>query len=124
MRLFRLLLSVPFLIGLSLAAETKNCGCACCKGKEVCCCNAEKSPKEEGHPLKGLVLDVKTEKGALLVKHEAIPGFMGAMTMLFQVDAAELKRVSKGDRIEAVIYTKDDMWRLRDIRISTEATGK
>jgi protein SCO1 len=38
--------------------------------------------------------------GTLLVQHEEIPDFMPAMTMPFHVDAADVKDLAAGDRVE------------------------
>lgn len=46
------------------------------------------------------------------IKHEAIPGFMGAMTMGYPVkDPAEFSKLSVGEPITATVYEKgDDFW--------------
>ena len=46
------------------------------------------------------------------IKHEEIKGFMGAMTMGYQVkDPAEFSKLSVGEPITATVYqTPDDMW--------------
>ena len=117
---------------LSHAAEaSKNCGCACCKGKEVCCCHsgdekpeakADAAPAPKLHPLKGVVMDVMAEKSALIVKHEEIPGVMRAMTMMFRVDADVLTRVKKGDAITAQMgRDENNKWILRDVQVVAPA---
>lgn len=131
MKLRRLTLALLSLLPVALfAAEpAKNCGCACCKGKEVCCCNSgeeksmaksEAAPAPQLHPLKGVVVDVITEKSALVVKHEDIPGVMRAMTMMFRVEAEVLTRVKKGDAITAQMGRDEDKkWILRDVKVVT-----
>lgn len=96
---------------LFAAEQAKNCGCECCKGKETCCCHEEKTspekPDEAGrHPLKGVIVDVLADQSALLVKHEEIPGYMPAMTMMFKVDTATLKAAGKGRRITATLVQR------------------
>lgn len=118
-------------LALFAADNPKNCGCACCKGKEVCCCHAGEAtapnakadsapnakPAETArHPLKGVVVEVRTERGALLVKHEAIPGYMMAMTMLFKVDAATLKAVKTGAAITGTLVERGDDYYLEDVK--------
>ena len=110
-----------------LAADAaKNCGCSCCKGKDVCCCNtpaaadkpaadagtAEKKPDgAKRHPVRGVIVEVQSDQSSLLVKHEEIPGFMPAMTMLFKVSAADLKAAPKGATITAQLIERDgDFW--------------
>lgn len=108
---------------LLAADQPKNCGCACCKGKEVCCCHEKESAApadstapakaEVRHKLKGIVVDIRAADSALLVKHEPIAGFMPAMTMLFKVDAATLAAAKKGTAIAATLVERDgDFWLL------------
>jgi Cu/Ag efflux protein CusF len=67
------------------------------------------------HPLTGVVMAVMPEKTALLVKHEAVPGVMRAMTMMFKVEPAVLERVKRGDAIRARLSRRDDGWWLTEI---------
>ena len=104
------------------AKAAKNCGCACCKGKDVCCCredaaSADTKPADAAkrHPVKGVIVDVYAEKSALMVKHEAIPGYMPAMTMLFKVDAATLQAAAKGQAIAATLVERDGEFWLEDV---------
>jgi Cu/Ag efflux protein CusF len=69
------------------------------------------------HPLKGVVVDVMTDKSALLVKHEEIPGVMKAMTMLLKVDEAALKAAKKGDIITGQLTGKSDGWWLEAVAV-------
>jgi Cu/Ag efflux protein CusF len=115
----------------SVAADpAKHCGCACCQGKEDCCCRevdkaatSEPTPAPEAkpaetarHPLKGVVVEVRAAKHALLVKHEAIPGYMMAMTMLFRVDDRSLAAVKAGDAITGTLIERGDDYWLEDIQ--------
>lgn len=106
---------LPFVAAAADAA--KNCGCACCKGKPVCCCHAgEKSDAAETHPLRGEIVAVSADHTELTVKHEAIPDFMPAMTMVFKVDASAGARLKAGQKISALLYRRgEDFW-LRDIK--------
>lgn len=116
-----LALSLP-----TLRADEKSCEkCACpdCKGKSACCCDEEKStdtdkkPTEaEHHPLKGVIVDVYAAKSALMVRHEEIPGYMHAMTMLFKVDTATLRTAKKGAAITAVLVERDGEYYLEDVK--------
>lgn len=79
--------------------------------------SAEK-PAPKFHPLKGVIVEVVTEKQALVVKHEDVPGVMRAMTMLFRVDAATLAKVKKGDAITAQMgRDENNKWCLRDVQV-------
>ena len=46
------------------------------------------------------------------IKHDAIPGFMNAMTMGYPVkDQTEFSQLKVGDEINATVYVRDDdMW--------------
>lgn len=105
------------------AATAKNCGCECCKGKEVCCCKIETSATKPGvtaerHPLRGIITAMYAERSAIMVKHEEIPGVMRAMTMLFMVDAATLKSVQKGEAITGMMSRQGDDWWLHEVKKS------
>ena len=105
----------------------KNCGCECCKGKEVCCCHepaaadqtagaAKKSAATTRYPLRGVITDIFAGRSALLVKHEAIPGYMPAMTMLFKVEAATLKAAKKNQTITGTLVRRDGEFWLEDVQ--------
>lgn len=68
-----------------------------------------------GHPLKGVVLEIIEGRSSLLVKHEEIPGFMKAMTMLLKVDAPTLAAAKKGQVITATLIKKSDGWWLENV---------
>ncbi|MDO8540148.1 MAG: copper-binding protein [Opitutaceae bacterium] len=108
-----------------LAAADNNCGCSCCEGKEVCCCRAPKAQATaaKSHPLRGVIVDVRPDESALMVRHEAIPGVMRAMTMLFKVDPATLKVVRKGQTITGQMSREGDEWRLHDVKVVAPAPG-
>lgn len=82
---------------------------------------AEKSAPKT-YPLTGVVVEVMTEKQALLVKHDEIPGVMRAMTMLFRVEADVLAQVKKGDAIKAQLgRNEENKWILRDVQVVAPA---
>jgi Cu/Ag efflux protein CusF len=116
---------LAFLLGsaTAFAAPGENCGCSCCKDRpkgEACCCNepakAETAAAVKRHPLKGVITSVLPERSALMVKHEEIPGYMRAMTMMFKVDAATVKAARKGQAITAQMSRQGDDWVLEDVR--------
>ena len=105
------------------AAPGVNCGCSCCKDRpkgEACCCNepakAESAAEVKRYPLKGVITSVLPDRSALMVKHEEIPGFMRAMTMMFKVDAATLKSAKKGGAVTGMMSRRGDDWILEDVR--------
>jgi len=73
--------------------------------------------KADTHPLRGVIVDVYREPPALLVDHEEIPGFMGAMTMRFEVDAATATAVQKGQQITARLRFHNGNWRLDQVQV-------
>ena len=97
-------------LSLTTLAACKHDSCDCEKPKAVAATPAAT------HPLKGIIVDILSDRSALLVKHEAIPGFMAAMTMLFKVDAATLAAAKKGDAITGQLSRKDDDWILTDVK--------
>ena len=69
------------------------------------------------HPLKGVVTGILADRSALLVKHEAIPGVMRAMTMMFKVDAATLKNAKEGQAITGLMSRQGDAWVLEEVKV-------
>ncbi len=72
------------------------------------------------HALRGVIVAIDAEKSAFRVKHEAIPGVMGAMTMQFKVDAAALKTFKAGESITALMSRHGTAWVLEDIKAVTK----
>ncbi|MBC7366863.1 MAG: copper-binding protein [Undibacterium sp.] len=68
------------------------------------------------HALRGVIVAIDAEKSAFRVRHEAIPGVMGAMTMQFKVDATALKTFKAGDPITALMSRQGTAWALEDIK--------
>lgn len=64
------------------------------------------------YPVKGVVVEVREGGTNLVVKHEAIPGFMPAMTMPFQVkDPRQTASVHAGDAITfRLVVTDVESW--------------
>jgi protein SCO1/2 len=76
-------------------------------------CAAPKPPAKE-YQMRGEVMGLDAPDHVATIKHEAIPGFMGAMTMGYPVkDPAEFSKLSVGEPITATIYQSqsgDDFW--------------
>jgi Cu/Ag efflux protein CusF len=79
---------------------------------------------ERRHPLRGVITAVQADRSAIMVKHEAIPGVMRAMTMLFRVDAATLKSAKQGQTITALMSRQADEWWLHDVKVVETAPTK
>lgn len=124
------ILSSLLLPSLLTAAETtQHCGCDCCQGAKICCCQpaavaeqpAVPAEQPKAHPVKGVIMGLMPEKTALLVKHEEVPGVMRAMTMMFKVDPAVLERVKRMDAIQAKMQRRTDGWWLLDVEVLAPA---
>jgi Cu/Ag efflux protein CusF len=75
------------------------------------------------HELHGKVIEVNTGTKSLKVDHEAVPGWMAAMTMSYAVDKeAVLKEVKPGDQITATVYDGD--FSLHNVRVVKLKTTK
>lgn len=61
-----------------------------------------KQPEAQHYPLHGRIISVDELGHQLIIDHDAIPGFMEAMTMPYSVaDNAMLEQVGPGDEIRA-----------------------
>jgi len=82
--------------------------------------------KTKRYDLRGVVVDTKPATDEITVQHEAIPGFMPAMTMPYTVkDPGALREVMPGDAITAVAVSVDNgktYW-LENVRI-TDKSGR
>ncbi len=104
----------------SLVLAKPDCECGADQCTPACTCEqtADDQPANPGHPLTGVVQSVMADRQALLVKHEEIPGFMRAMTMMFRVAPAILQQVKAGDAITATLHrSEDNVWYLDDVMV-------
>jgi len=105
------------LAALAIAiASSRAASCDCCKAPATLSGDVSASteaPKK--YPLKGVITDLVPDESALMVKHEAIPGVMKAMTMMFTVDPAVLQAVKKGDAITGLLSHADGKWLLESV---------
>jgi protein SCO1/2 len=76
--------------------------------------------------LTGKIISVDKQGGTAMVDHQAIPGFMDAMTMAYPVpDAAALAALGPGDEITAdVVVPTDDPPHLENIVVTKKGNGK
>jgi protein SCO1 len=95
----------------------------------VFCASCGKAPVEtktqsqaKRYSLKGKVTGVDKATHEVLVDHEAIPGFMGAMEMPYPVaDAASLDKIAKGDEIRADLVVTEGRPVLENIVVTKKA---
>jgi protein SCO1 len=80
-------------------------------------CTAGSSPAATRYPLTGQLLAVQLDTGQVLVKHEAVPGYMDAMTMPFQVaDRTTIRDRRPGDLIGATLVVNGQRSHLEDVQ--------
>ncbi len=107
-------------------------GCAPSPSVPVSSAGSEKAPDRavKDHKLVGVVREVPAGSRQVVIKHEAIPGFMGAMTMPFTLDDEDLlAELHPGDEVEGLlrVATVGDEVRsyaLRDLRVTRPATAE
>ena len=82
----------------------------------VAVASAQPKGKKE-YVFRGKVEKVDASAKSLTVNNEAIPGWMGAMSMAYKVDKADevLKVVKVGDQITAKVYDQD--FTLYEVRV-------
>src|ERR1700737_1595904 len=95
-----------------LAMAMAMASLAACRGKD-----SSQSLTATRYPFHGVVREVKNGGADLLVEHEAIPGFMGAMTMLFPAHGPpEVSRaLLPGDSIDATLVVEESRYWLEAI---------
>ncbi len=82
------------------------------------------------YTLKGVVRSVDPEGGHVVIRHEAIPGFMGAMTMPFKpADESVLGLLRPGDEVEGVLHVERQDgavrdYQLRDLKVAKPAAPR
>ncbi len=80
-----------------------------------------KVPALKSYPVVGIVRAVDERAGVLTLRHEAIPGYMDAMTMPFDVAAPAdrnlLNDIRPGDKIEATLKVEGDGATLNGLEI-------
>lgn len=75
------------------------------------------------YTIHGKVLEVEAKKNQILLQHEAVPGFMEAMTMAYKVaDPAAVGELHRNDRISATLAVLPSGAELRNIVITGQGT--
>ena len=104
---------------LALGAGLLALAAPACKRADSTAANATAAAgetAEKRYPLTGEIVKIDAVRRTLLVRHEAIPDFMPAMTMEFSVGAGDLANAKEGQRIRAeLVMGKDDDARLEKI---------
>jgi len=77
---------------------------------------------EQRYPIKGKIVNVDKRGLAVTVAHEAIPGYMDAMTMPFKLkDSSLLDVMADGDRLQAVLVVSGTRSWLEEVVVSRES---
>jgi protein SCO1 len=106
-RAARLLFALPLILSLAAAA-----------------CHTNTNQARRYH-LRGTVVQVDKPQQHLVINHEEIRGFMGAMTMPYPVaDARTLDQVSVGDQITADVVVGQGEIRLENVVVVKKGEGK
>jgi len=85
-------------------------------------CGRQPSQKAERFELKGKVIGVDKRDSTVSIAHEAIPGYMDAMTMPFKLkDERLLKDLAEGDRVQATLVVSGLRSWLEDVVVMREA---
>jgi protein SCO1/2 len=98
-------------VGLLCLMVTVLCGC---------------TKNQKSYDVKGVVVQVKPQEKQVEIKHEAIPGYMAAMTMSFDVkDTNELAGLLPGDAVSfRMTVTEKDGWIDQIRKMGNTPTGK
>jgi len=80
-------------------------------------CEEEDKNAGRGYGVKGRILGTDPERNQVLLKHDAIPGVMRAMTMPCNVDPALIGGLKRDQMILGRIEKRGKEWWLFNIRI-------
>jgi protein SCO1 len=93
-----------------------------CRSGQKSAPGAASSPNFKIYKLRGKVVRTDSAKGEVTVNHEAIPGFMEAMTMAYSVpDAKVLATLARGDEITADVVVTAGVPHLENVVIVKKA---
>jgi protein SCO1/2 len=72
------------------------------------------------YDLRGVVVEVHPERREIVVRHEAVAGYMPAMTMPFPVadDPRSIAQLAPGDKITAVLRVRGEDVHLEDLSVT------
>ncbi len=85
-------------------------------------CRQRAAGPEQRYPVKGKVVNVDKRGSAVTVAHEAIPGYMDAMTMPFKLkDPALLDVMADGDRLQAMLVVSGTRSWLEEVIVVSES---
>jgi protein SCO1/2 len=90
---------------------------ACGDGRVKTAARPVSEAGEKVYVLKGTILSRDAEANSLRIDHEAVPGFMEAMTMDYPVRGSEVASLPPDRaRIEARLHVHDDRYWVSDVK--------
>jgi protein SCO1/2 len=108
------------LIALAIFACMSFVGFSCNNNSN----QATNQTQTQRYTLKGKVISINKQTKEIVVDHEAIPGFMGAMAMPYPVkDAASLDQLAPGDEIRADLVVNSGQAVLENIVVTKKSGG-
>lgn len=111
-------LGLAFALALVVGASGAGCRRAETRTEEA-------SGSAKKYPFHGIVREVKNGGRDVMVEHDAVPGFMAAMTMLFPArgPAEVLRAIAPGDTIDATLVVEESRYWLEGIRRKSGPAG-
>ena len=80
----------------------------------------DRSVPEKKYQIHGVIKRLDAQAQTAMIKHEAIVGWMEAMTMEFPIpDKAEFARLQVGQTIRGTVFVRDFDYHVGDIKIET-----
>lgn len=87
-------------------------------------CGGTKEGTEKRYPLRGTVVSVNRALREVVVTHDAVPGFMPAMTMPFPIaDDKALAALERGDLITAALVVGETRAYLEEVKVERKAAA-
>jgi protein SCO1 len=88
-------------------------------------CSKHPAPQVKRFHMQGKIISIDAANNSLTIDHQAIPGFMDAMTMAYPVHSAQaLAGLAPGDEITAdVVVPEDSSLYLENIVVTKKGTG-
>ena len=81
-------------------------------------------PAQQRYHLVGKIVSVNPNDHAAVIDHQAIPGFMGAMTMSYPIAPSEdLSKIGAGDEITADVVTTADGFLIENIVVTKKGAN-
>ena len=104
---FALRAAVGLVLVVTFAAGCKQSGNGAAAGASSNAASGAAARELKTFPIRGKIVSVDAAKGMVTLDHEAIPGFMDAMTMPYKLkDASVASELHPGDRITAKLLVR------------------